>query len=341
MRPIHLKAIIFILGLTVFVVMLRTIQNKGPDNADPLAKDVPGVNLESAIRDIVRKSVLEKFEQMKRERIVDDEHQAMQPKLEAVKDDRLLRKSKIETLDKYPEENITDLVNDILQQIPRRTGKELLPTCTSERQQFVYIKNHKCASDTASVIFRRFGYDRNLEFVQPRAIKFNIGRPLSLRPHHYRVSKSGGRFDILTEHTVYDDRIMAGLMKPGAVRFTSIREPFSHLLSSFYFFNVPRLGHISVEANEDPLLVFLNDMEGIDQQYQDPKTYKTRPCIPGYLSVVRNMMSFDLGLPVGFQPPFGAPKQEDKQEDIEYLKQWLERIDQKFDTVSITVNASF
>ena len=226
--------------------------------------------------------------------------------------------------------SVKELVESILKDVPRKTGADLLPSCTKEKQNFVYIKNHKCASDTLSVVFRRFGFERDLSVVQPMLMKFNIGWPKPLHPGFFRASKSG-HFNILTDHTVYNETFMDKLMSPGTVYMTSIREPFSHLKSSFNFFNVPKLGHISekLQPGEDALMYFLQNKDAVDQQYKDPKTYKARPCVPPYLSVVRNMMAFDLGLPVGYE---GSP---DMQKDIPYIKQWLAHIDKKFETVRI------
>ena len=293
MRSFQFK---FITAVTIFTVLLllAVLRQYGGNNVE--SKELYSSDMEMKIRDIVKELVKDKLQHLPR-------------------------------LKQKNQNSLQAHIDNILNEIPRRTGIELLPMCKDAKQNYVYIKNHKCASDTLSVVFRRFGINRNSSLVQPVANKCNIGWPMPLHPGYYRASKSG-KYNILTEHTVYDEGYMKTLMEPDAVYFTSIREPFSHLKSSFNFFNVPKLGHIDVKPGQDALMIFLNDMEKIDKQYQDPKTWPSRPCVPPYLSVVRNMMAFDLGLLVGFND------KSDMQEDIMYIKKWLEHIDKKFDIVS-------
>ena len=37
--------------------------------------------------------------------------------------------------------------------------------CTVEKRNVVFIKNHKCGSDTVTNVYHRFGFDRNLSFM--------------------------------------------------------------------------------------------------------------------------------------------------------------------------------
>ncbi len=104
----------------------------------------------------------------------------------------------------------------------------LLPQCKSEQQSFVYIKTW---CDTLSAVFRRFGLTRNLSVFLPVGTRWNIGYPEYPQPYMYPASKDGGKFQILTEHTMHNESLMDVMMVPGTVYFTSIREPFSHFLS--------------------------------------------------------------------------------------------------------------
>ena len=223
---------------------------------------------------------------------------------------------------------IEEYVNEIILRIKHRQGEQLLPTCTKPKNNFVYLKNHKCASDTMAAVFRRFGYTRNLSLVQPVGMRWNIGWPHWLEPHMYRPGHTG-TFNILTEHTVYNETYMHKIMEPDSVYISSIRKPFAHLKSAFYYFRMPAVrSYVNMAPGEDVIMSFLKDKDGWNDKYMDPDTKIKRPCIPLHFSVARNMMSFDLGFPTGFH--LGYPSQE---QNITYITEWLEHLDAKYDMV--------
>ena len=224
---------------------------------------------------------------------------------------------------------IRERINHILDQIPPIPDEDLLPKCVKPVTDFVYIKNHKCASDTLSAMFRRFGYSRNLTFVQPIRAYWNLGWPFRLEPHMHRTLKTD-HFNILTEHTIYDKERLSKIMPPGTAYLTSIREPFSHLQSSLPFFNYQF--HSKLENYKKPgernmdFFLRTDNKTGFDEEYK--KADERKVCVPPGLSVVRNFMSFNLDLPVGFHTT------EDRTHDLVYIKNWLGQISKDFKLVS-------
>ena len=230
-------------------------------------------------------------------------------------------------------EMLKQKVDRILSEIPF-TDENLLPRCYKPITNFVYIKNHKCGSDTVAAIFRRFGYLRNLSLVLPVALYWNVGWPFRLEPHMYRTPKSG-YFNILTEHTTYDEERLSKLMPDDAQYITSLREPYDRLKSVFQYFIVAQFTGIDkiVKPRSSYVNYFLKseNKTGLDEAYKSPNQQKV--CVPPGLSVMRNAMSFELGLPVGFHTSV------DMQDDIDYIKKWLQHIDSRFTMVRCsTVN---
>ena len=204
----------------------------------------------------------------------------------------------------------------------------LLPKCKTEQQSFVSIKNHKCASDTTSVVFCRFGYDRNVSFAQHVDQRWAIGWPQLLQPYMYRASKDG-KYNIITDHAFYNESNMSKIMAPETKYITSLREPFEHLKSSFHFFWVPLVTEMDqIVKEEDRLLLFLQNKDYWDNKYTVKNVTKPRPCVPPRLSVLKNMMSFDLELPLGFHDGCG-----NYQDNITYIHSWLKHLDDTFEMV--------
>ena len=210
-----------------------------------------------------------------------------------------------------------------------RKDTELLPKCKSEKKNFVYIKNHKCGSDTMAATFRRFSYKRNLSMVLPVKSMYNIGWPHQLRPSLHRPSKTGG-FNILCDHTVYNETYFKKIMPADSAYITSIRQPFARMKSAFFFFGVDKISNISLETREGnkKLEIFLKNPQMYDDRFKAPHPRVNRPCVPDGLSVLRNAMTFDLGFPIGYHD-----NTVDEQLDLESIQQWLENIDRTFDMV--------
>ena len=106
--------------------------------------------------------------------------------------------------------------------------------CT-EKINFVYIKEIKCASQTLVNIFRRFGLERQLSIVTPIGKKLYLGWPWPIQDIYHRPSKTG-YFNILCDHTVFDEDLLRSLMEPDVVFITSLREPFAQFKSMFNYY---------------------------------------------------------------------------------------------------------
>ena len=80
-----------------------------------------------------------------------------------------------------------------------------------------------------------------------------------------------------------------------------------------------------MEPNEDLKFICLNNKNHFDKICQIPNTSKWRPCISLVLSIVKNMMSFDHGLPIGFHEGYASQKY-----NMSYSHLWLGHIDSNF-----------
>lgn len=62
-----------------------------------------------------------------------------------------------------------------------------LPQCSDRRahEDIVYIKNHKCASDSTSAMLRRFALSRNLSVLLPIGKKYGLGFPFQMTSSMY------------------------------------------------------------------------------------------------------------------------------------------------------------
>ena len=165
------------------------------------------------------------------------------------------------------------------------------------RIEFVYIKTHKCASETLSAIFRRFGHLRNLSFVLPVDRRNNLGWPEPLDKGMFRPSKTGGH-NILCEHTILTLPLMTDIMPKDTAFVTSISEPMEHLKSEFNYFNLRKNGGIkSARALPD----YLRNLVEYDDMYKARNNSRRYGyCVPAGLSVTHNSMAFDVGFPIGF-----------------------------------------
>lgn len=101
--------------------------------------------------------------------------------------------------------NIPAFMYDVIDVLVHENDKFQLPDCkkkSNRKTNFVYIKNHKCASDTLSAVFRRFALNKNLSIVLPIGAHSLLGWPHQLRRYMYRLKKTK-EFNIMLDHQVY------------------------------------------------------------------------------------------------------------------------------------------
>ncbi len=194
--------------------------------------------------------------------------------------------------------------------------------CKSEKFNFVYIKMIKCASETLSSMFRRFGYIRNLSQVLPVQEKIYIGWPYQIESGFYRQNKSK-EFNIFLDHAVYNHTILTNMMAPGSVFITSLREPYRQFKSMFHYYNLKGVTQMA-EDIKDPVTEYLSNLSHYESLYKAHRARK-RYCIPDNLSMTRNLMSFNLGFPTGYPP--GSP---DLSHDQNAISNWLDQLEKEF-----------
>ena len=164
-----------------------------------------------------------------------------------------------------------------------------------EQRNFVFIKPMKCATQTMVQILRRFGYTRELNFVLPRRDNIYFGWPYIMNDDDYR--KSEEPFNILVDHAIYNKPLMSKLMPNGTVYISILREPWSHVKSTFNYFN---LGEIAKVDGEDQFTEYFENIDMYEPFYKSHEAAAKRYCIPDGFSVTKNLLSHCLGMPLGF-----------------------------------------
>ena len=208
-------------------------------------------------------------------------------------------------------------------------GVEPYPTCTVEKRNVVFIKNHKCGSDTATNVFHRFGLDRGLSFVLAVPGRMTLNWPYVIEPGTYRWSKAdGGGFNIMCEHQIYNERIISAMMPSNSEYTTILREPFSRFKSAFNFFRLEWRADI---RNPEPMLTYLADIRRYEIHTRSPSNTQTKKsCMgPGW-TAGQNGMSLDLGFDNGFQLDVM-----DQTNNVTYIRQWLQNLQKRFGLVMI------
>ena len=208
---------------------------------------------------------------------------------------------------------------------PRMSGKL---HCVEQRN-VVYLKAIKCASETLTSIFRRFGYTRNLSFVLPPQDKIYLAWPYQMIKGTYRESKTG-TFNIICEHAIYNRDTLRRLMPLDTVYVTSVREPFSQFKSMFHYYNF--VGILKLKS-DNPVREYLANISMYEAIYKSKNASATRYCIPDNLSMSQNLMSFNLGLSADLSHPGNSRKYSRK--DMEDIYKWLDTLQQDFTMVII------
>ena len=206
----------------------------------------------------------------------------------------------------------------------RRRHKINGRTCL-EKQNFVFIKTMKCATETMASVLRRFGYLRHLNFVLPKQKNIYLGWPYILEKLDYRPSSKP--FNILVEHSIYNKTVMSSLMPNDSAYISIIREPYSHFKSAFHYFNV---ANISKVTGKDQLSQYIHNIDTYERYYKSREGSKIRFCIPDGFSVTKNLLSHCLGMPLGF--PAGRRNFTD---DLTSILRYIEQLNRDFTLVMI------
>ncbi|KAK3093077.1 hypothetical protein FSP39_010759 [Pinctada imbricata] len=194
-----------------------------------------------------------------------------------------------------------------------------------EKQNFVFIKCMKCATETVAGLLRRFSFTRHLDVVLPRHNNIYLGWPYLMVQEDFRMGNS--KFNCLMEHSIYNRSIMKPLFHDDVKFISIIREPWAHFLSTFKYFNVKNI----VKMKENDLISsYLTNIEKYETIYKSHKSAKLRYCIPDGFSVTKNLLSHCLGMPLGF-----PSEREDISGSGEKVTNYIHQLDKEMDLVMI------
>ena len=229
---------------------------------------------------------------------------------------------------------------DVIDHIVTKDNLEL-PNCrqTEMKTNLVYIKTHKCASDTMSAIFRRFALDHHLNVALPNGMRYLLGWPHQMRSFMYRPPHAGNGFNIILDHAIYNRTYMSTLVPENSVYITSIREPGDRLISAISYFSVGKCALMNQDLVESRnrtkiTLEFLKNMDHYDTVYKSVENLYSKAkcgCIPNGMSMLKNAVAFDMGFPTGYH--IGTA---DEQQNYVFIINWLQRIHIEFPIVILT-----
>ncbi|KAK3092642.1 hypothetical protein FSP39_005264 [Pinctada imbricata] len=177
------------------------------------------------------------------------------------------------------------------------TGRS--PRHCTEQTNIVFIKCMKCATETMGTIIRRFGYTRDLNFVLPVRHNIYLGWPFPIEKSDFRPSKRP--YNILMEHSIHNHSFTSSFMSKNTSYITIIREPWNHFLSSFSYFGL----RFIVAQPEINVTEYLSNVAKYERIYQSSEKKHFRECFPNGFSIIKNLMSHCMGMPLGF--PEGRP----------------------------------
>lgn len=169
-------------------------------------------------------------------------------------------------------------------------------TC-HKRSSFVFIKIHKSGSTTLIAPFQRFAFVNGLNMMVTRYDhNMHLGWPYDFIPSKTIIMpKDGERFEALVNHVVYNRTVMQELIDPKAVYVTIVREPKSHLISSYNYFGINE--HERIGKDPKAFRKFLSNPIKYDvlPKWMIPMGNNTH-----IKSMTRNLQSADLGLDYKF-----------------------------------------
>ena len=155
------------------------------------------------------------------------------------------------------------------------------PDSCTERRHIFFLRVAKTGSSTLRSLLLRFGMTRNLSFVL-FAKTFLIFNKKEFRnlllPEPSRSTGFDGRYNLLVEHTVFNDSEIKALMPDNTFYLATLRHPITQIKS---FINYVKLyDKLGLNKSEHFLATFLEDPSGRDKRNDS-----------------RNVMSRYFGLP--------------------------------------------
>ncbi|KAI8520140.1 hypothetical protein Bbelb_033970 [Branchiostoma belcheri] len=189
------------------------------------------------------------------------------------------------------------------------------------KTDIAFIKTHKTGGTTVMQILHRLGYLRNSSFLLPQTDINNLYPYGLFNPKLYLPPIQHGH-GILTHHTVYNRPAITKHLSENSTFFTIIREPLSHLKSTFSFYRLSRLMDDYESTDMEAMLTFLADPGRYDTKFNTK--FPGRP-----VSFTRNPMALELGFPVQkIQNTTANPSSKD-------IKNFLQSLSRELDLVMI------
>ena len=190
----------------------------------------------------------------------------------------------------------------------------------------MYLKTHKCATETTKSILCRFGRSNKLSISQPRPGRYTLCYPYPLEARCFSPKKTP--LNVILHHFVFNDDVISRVMPHDSVYITSIRDPFSRMKSAFNFYSIrkrlPNLANFS-----DPLMEYLRDIPKYETMYTSPYYKHYKKCM-GSFSFTHNTLAFELGLPTGFHV-----NTTDQTNNATYIRHWIDTLQRRFSLVII------
>ncbi|RUS91024.1 hypothetical protein EGW08_001241 [Elysia chlorotica] len=177
-------------------------------------------------------------------------------------------------------------------------------------QHIYYLKIHKAGSSTIFAILATYCRYHNLLPLLPKYEHINQQSPL-VPSMHLKLSPKIRRYDMVFNHHVYDPAIFDYLHKD-VFKFTMLRDPFRHFVSSFTYFRKEGMGYLQNLNNfTDPITVFL----------QNPSAFEAE----GFASYTNNRQSVDLGYDI----------RKYTYSNESYIKHFIDQTEKRFDLILI------
>ncbi|XP_035668254.1 galactosylceramide sulfotransferase-like [Branchiostoma floridae] len=187
--------------------------------------------------------------------------------------------------------------------------------------KIAFIKLHKTGGSTIMQVLHRFGYLRNLSFVQPSSNNINQLYPYGLQDIRKYLPPEGKEFDILTYHTIYDRARITQLLSGNATFVTILREPMDRLKSAFNYYQLARRFRI---PGRNALQTFLENPERFDNKVDLRSSGAP-------ISATKNPMAVELGYPLKDLSSNLSTSVRDKN-----IRDFVDKISREFGLVMVT-----
>ena len=140
--------------------------------------------------------------------------------------------------------------------------------CTAEKTHLYFLKIHKAGSTTIANIFWRFGLKRNLNILTLfKGFMSYPNRTFDDKLPPFAPPKlKHGKYDMYCEHSIYNEQYLMTKVHEDTKHIAIIREPMSHLRSTFNFYNLKET--LNLSDSPDPVADFLLNPEAFCKKFK-------------------------------------------------------------------------